>query len=261
VRDANFSGDGQRIVTTCFDRKARVFDAANGNLLLTLPHDHIIMYARFSPRGDTIVTAGDRAVRVWDARSGAPVTSPLEHRGMVSECSFSPDGSRVLVPSDDGAAHLYDARSGRKVVPPMQHQDRVMNATFSPDGTRIVTTSTDHTARVWDATSGKPLSPPLGLMGTVHQASFSPDGRRLVVAAENTCRIWPLQEDPDAPPQLIQLEAQLGMGLLQDADGAVRSLDRGEFVKLREQWTQVAPQHAKQCRFPDQNLWLLLQRR
>jgi len=72
VTTAAFSADGTRIVTASFDRTARVWDAASGEMLLELKgHNGQVTTAAFSVDGARIVTASvDRTARVWDAGSG-----------------------------------------------------------------------------------------------------------------------------------------------------------------------------------------------
>jgi WD40 repeat protein len=57
-----FSPDGQRIVTASADKTARLWNAANGQLLAKLEgHTARVNRAVFSPDGQRIVTASDDA--------------------------------------------------------------------------------------------------------------------------------------------------------------------------------------------------------
>jgi len=110
-----------------------------------------VVHVAFSPDGTRIVTASwDKTARVWDALTGKPVTSPLEHQAAVSSAVFSPDGTRVVTASDDKTARVWDAATGKPLTKPFEHQATVRSASFSPDGMRVVTASWDKTARVWD---------------------------------------------------------------------------------------------------------------
>jgi hypothetical protein len=74
VMHSAFSPDGHTIVTASADGTARVWKAADGQLLVTLgsaSSENSAFRAEFSPDGQRIVTAGeDPAARVWNATNG-----------------------------------------------------------------------------------------------------------------------------------------------------------------------------------------------
>ncbi|HEX4420606.1 MAG TPA: hypothetical protein VH165_21975, partial [Kofleriaceae bacterium] len=123
-------------------------------------HQDSINAAAFSPDGTRVVTASvDNTARVWDARTGKPLTAPLAHQDAVRSAAFSPDGTRLVTASSDNTARVWDARTGQPLTDPLVHQSSVNDAAFSPDGTRVVTASLDHTARVWSLPmDGAPLA-------------------------------------------------------------------------------------------------------
>jgi eukaryotic-like serine/threonine-protein kinase len=226
ANSAQFSPDGERIVTASDYGTARVWDAQSGQPL-TGPMElgHKVNSAQFSPDGKRIVTASWDQARVWDAQSGQPLTAPMKHRldsvnsaqfspnatawdpetgkmllsgpwsqdNGVSSAHFSPDGTRIVTACDT-SAWLWDAQSGRQLTELKQQIGfgGVISAQFSPDGTRIVTTAWDR-VRIWDAQSGKPLADPLE-HGSRLFAQFSPAGNRIVTASDNgAARVWDAQ--------------------------------------------------------------------
>jgi len=157
-----------------------------------LKHGLQLASVQFSPDGQRIVTASrDKTARVWDAKTGHPVTEPLKHEQAVGSAQFSPDGKRVVTASYDFTARVWDAQTGRPVTSPLEHDSPVICAQFSPDGKRVVTASSDFTARVWDAQTGQPVTAPLKHRNQVNSAQFSPDGKRVVTASsDGTARVW-----------------------------------------------------------------------
>ncbi|HUC85705.1 MAG TPA: tetratricopeptide repeat protein, partial [Candidatus Acidoferrales bacterium] len=186
---AQFSPDGQRVVTVGPDYAVRVWNAHTGQLLTDpLRHAFMVKSAQFSPDGDRIVTVSAETW-VWDARSGrALLPKPLQHRTMANWAQFSPDGDRLVTAWADGTASVWDAQSGRELLE-LPHGDFnfVNSAQFSPDGKRIVTLTQDGVARLWDASSGQ-QSAQLG--GEVQSAQFSPDGSRILTTSGTTARLW-----------------------------------------------------------------------
>ena len=98
-----------------------------------------------------VTASADKTARLWDAASGKPVGELMKHEDVVNSAEFSPDGQRVVTASWDKTARLWDAISGKPIGEPMKHEGAVKSAQFSSDGQRVVTASQDKTARLWDA--------------------------------------------------------------------------------------------------------------
>jgi WD40 repeat protein/serine/threonine protein kinase/class 3 adenylate cyclase len=190
---ANFSPDGRRIVTTCADNSARIWDAVTGQPLTgPLKHEGPIKSASFSPDGTRVVTAShDSTATIWEVSTGKALIKSLQHDDRVNFAGFSPDGRYVVTASDDKKARIWDAITGQLVSGPLKHAGSVRFASFSPDGRQVVTASWDKTAQVWSATNALALSKAMPHEGSVAYACFSPDGRRVVTASyDYSARVW-----------------------------------------------------------------------
>ena len=178
---AQYSPDGERVVTASRDSTARLSDARTGEPVgEPMKHEGPVDSAGFSPDGARIVTASrGGTARLWDVRAGRAFHKPMKHRGRVFFAQFSPDGERVVTASMDSTARLWDARTDESFGRPMKHDSLVISAQFSPDGERVVTASFDGTARLWDGRTGKPLGRPMKHGGRVRTAQFSPDGEQI----------------------------------------------------------------------------------
>src|SRR5207344_1921737 len=68
-----------------------------------------VFSAAFSPDGTRVVTASnDNTARVWDVVTGAQLSPPLQHQGVVASAAFSSDGIRVVTASKDETARVWD---------------------------------------------------------------------------------------------------------------------------------------------------------
>jgi WD40 repeat protein len=206
--NALFTGDGMRIVAwpwtfhfrrAFHDHAARLL-TADGQPLNTLRHDGQIVRCASSPTGDLVVTASrDQTARLWDARTGAPVTPPMPHDGDVGGCVFSPDGACVITASDR-SARLW-RRDGTLVRELHGHAEPVSGAAFSADGKLLLTTSGDQRPRVWTST-GREVAVLRGHRDrhTCWAGGFVPGTtppRVFTGAEDGTVRLW--QVWPDAP--------------------------------------------------------------
>jgi WD40 repeat protein len=192
---AEFSPDGNRLVTVSEDGVAQVWDTRSAQpLTAPLKNSGRVHLAHFSPDGQRIVTASrGMTARVWDAQSGLPLTEPLKNEAPESSAQFSPDGKRIVTASWDKTVRVWDAQTGQPLTEALTTGAHAYSAQFSPDGKRIVTASTDMTARVWDAQNGQPLTAPLQHSSQVLFAQFSPDGKRIVTASGTVVQLWDAQ--------------------------------------------------------------------
>jgi WD40 repeat protein len=119
-------------------------------------HTGTVPGGRYSPDGETIVTAGeDRTARIWSAATGRLLTTLRGHDGRrIFAVDIDPAGARIVTASEDQTARIWDAHTGRSLAVLGGHGKWVWVARFSPDGARVVTTSLDGTARLWNAATG-----------------------------------------------------------------------------------------------------------
>jgi WD40 repeat protein len=128
-----------------------------------------------------VTASWDKMARIWDYASGELAANPIEHPDWVFDAHFHQDGRHLLTTCRDGRARVWDWQSGRLVSPAFEHRDEVHAATFTPDGRWVVTASLDKTARVWDWHTGTPMAPPFVLGGKGLNVTISPDSRRAVI--------------------------------------------------------------------------------
>ena len=119
VRFAQFSPDGQRVITICPDNTAVVWDVEECRVVAEpIKHAGEILSARFSPNGKRIVTASrDQTARVWDTFTGLPLSEPCKHPGTVEYAEFSPDGQEIVTASQDGAAWIWEVPEASLPIP------------------------------------------------------------------------------------------------------------------------------------------------
>ena len=192
VNRAAFAPDGKLLVTASRDGKARVWDAATGELALpVLVHESEVTHALFSPDGRRIATSTGGIVRIWDVRNGACAVGPIRHAKSVPWIMFHPDGSRLATACRDGTARVWDLHSGRMAFPPLRHEGETRCAVFDHNGAKIVTLSSNRTVRVWDAVTGESVLSPIRYTEDLSVVQFTSDSSRIVAAGVGgVTRLW-----------------------------------------------------------------------
>jgi len=195
VWSVTYSPDGKRIATASQDKTAKIWDAATGQLLLTLiGHTGSVNGIVYSPDGKCIATSSDdHTAKVWDADTGEELLTLSGHTDWVFRIAYSPDGTRLVTASQDKTAKVWDAGTGQELLTFSKHGAPVFDVAFSPDGKRVATVGADANVRLWDPTSGEEfLTLPLEDALDPRGVAFSEDGKRVAVASNgiNFVEMW-----------------------------------------------------------------------
>lgn len=204
-----FTPDGQRLVSTSWDKTARVWDTRTGAELERLTqHTNIVRKAYISASGKLVATMGDEyTARVFDITDGNTISVLRGHADLLTHISISPDEQRVLTSSTDGTARLYRINRSEDIATLSGHTGPVVYASFSPDGKRIVTASEDGSAKLWNGETGVAIASMGGHGGPVRFADFSADGSQIVTTSDDgTARLW----DGQSGGQLTVLKGHAG---------------------------------------------------
>jgi WD40 repeat protein len=190
IYDAIYSPDGKQILTR--GGVAQVWDAHTGAPLLVLGGHPIGAETHsFTPDGKLIVTTSGLLAFVWDARTGARISS-LEPGGRIDSVVISPDGEKMIVTTTFGTEpKILNLRNGSTVGVLKGHDGIVERVRFSPDGQLIVTGAYDSTARVWSSANYSTLMVLRGHERRIEAAEFSLDGQWIITGSyDGTARIW-----------------------------------------------------------------------
>jgi WD40 repeat protein len=207
VYTAEFSPDGNLVVTASADNTARIWDAHTFQELLVLQgHGDGVLSAVFSPDGNRVLTASrDHTARIWEIQTGQPLALSREptvlagHGDTLYWASFSRDGSRAVTTSADTTARIWDARTGKELFvlrhkwgpPEPNDKSAVVCATFNRDGTEVITGTNDGKVHIWNFQTQRELFV-LSTHGlAVNVVTFSRDGNHFVTGStDGTARIW-----------------------------------------------------------------------
>jgi len=156
VRMVRFSPDGERLVTSGWDKNAIVWRVADGTKLgVFTNHTSSVHAAIFSPDGREIVSVGhDNVVRLWDASTLQELES-YHHDVAPGALDFSPDAWLVASGGHDGLVKLWDVKAGT-VRTLRGHSKSVRAVTFIPGAGKLASGSMDHSVRLWDLNSREP---------------------------------------------------------------------------------------------------------
>ena len=160
------------------------WDVKSGKALRGCSTDQgTILAIAFFARGDQVVIAAHKDVRVWDARTlerGTPLDAVSKK---VIELAVSPDGTLLAGASSGGEVLVWDLAERRLRRLLVGHRAWSNSVNFSPDGKTLASAGDDGTIRLWDVRTLQEV----GVMVAnkdrfcrCHSVAFSPDGLTLV---------------------------------------------------------------------------------
>ena len=188
----------------------------------------------FSPDSALFVSV-DQGLKVFDTRTGKPLTPAIDTGSKVLDMVFSPDSRRIVTCCDDGTARLWDARTGQPLSPPMDQGRPVRRALFSPDGRILVTISQDGPIRFWDAATTEALTPAYPITGELMEWQFTRNGQRLIIGTSNVVKMW---QEPVAARSLPEMQALSQLVSGQRIDPVLGTLPV-DTATIRAAWEQL----------------------
>jgi len=138
ISSVAINSDGELALTADKKGHLKVWNTESGELVVyRIIHKKGIAAAEFSQSGTKIITGSyDRTARIWDGKTGDPVTPVLQHASTVLS---SPDDRLVITGSDDSTAQLWHAESGMPIGPRIEHLRKITVVRFSPSGETVLT--------------------------------------------------------------------------------------------------------------------------
>ena len=235
VSSANFSSDGERIITKYGKRgeasTTEFFDAADGKQLSVPPSVQAAKIMAVSPNGRLALYTQGANAQIRDIETGGIITTLDRQIKEITHAEFSPNGQLLATHNDETTVlEIWSAANGAHIASLTYDKEdddelflELVSFKFSPDSSRIVTAILESDegaimrADVWSSTTGKHLlAKGIVYMGTQYDALpiISLDNGRLITPngtekqAYGTPLVWNISSQ--TPKQMFQLKGHFG---------------------------------------------------
>ena len=216
VTKAEFSPDGNSLVTISYDKTGRVWDPDTGREVARLRgHDSELFILEYSRDGSRILTLSwDGVVKIWDGRTYEELRSiepdgNLRFSQAVSDPRtelilfalataarlMSPDGKFLIAPGEGAISNnVWDLDSGRELYALEGHKTPMYSSAISVESSKIVTSSADGFTKVWDLQTGSELLELTGHKGYLSTLFFNKAGTRILAGClDSKARVWDVE--------------------------------------------------------------------
>ncbi len=184
VYDAAWSPDGATILTTGGDGQMRLWDAAAGRQIRTLPGtmSAAIRLIWLANSNQIILFLANGTILQMDAVSETVTHELREHTAGVWDVAWSPDGTQLATANNDATVRLWQAATGEQLAVLEGHAYGVTAVAWSADGAVLASGSEDSLVRLWDVAQqlevGQWQHPENGGLSTL---AFAPNGPQLAI--------------------------------------------------------------------------------
>lgn len=232
---ANYSSDGNYIVSASEDGSIIIWDAKSGKSIQQIYQDERgFKYCQFSPDSQNVASvSGDGKVNIWNVKtqkttysfsgcsfvsfhpidnsliagdtnnninlwttSGEFIRSYTGHTDSISSAVVSPNGKWIASASYDRNIIIWDYQKGIIKNVLKGHKDIVWRVAFSSDNKYVASASDDKKVLIWDVENGSLIATLNSHNKRVNSVAFSPNNKWVISASsDGTAIIWDFMED------------------------------------------------------------------
>ena len=188
IKSLSFSPDGKLILTSSWDKTARLWEFSTGKeLQLFFGHLDYIQHSNFNASGTQIVTASDDSTaKIWDASSGK-IIKTIKNQHQTDFAAFSENGKNIITSSYDNTIRIWEINSG-ELIKLIKYDSLISSKEIGFNG-KYFLVSSDTVLNIIETSSGEIINT-INENEDIYSAKLSRDSKMALITDVNgTIRI------------------------------------------------------------------------
>ena len=190
-----FRADGEKLLTSSYDRTLRIWDVKGGYCEQVLAgHKAEIRAACWVGDEQIISTSPDLSIRIWDARTGLQVETLHGAFDELYAMAVTPDFQLLAAGGEDHKIWLWDLRTRQVLGEIPGHRGTIWALHFISKGRTLISCSSDGTVRYWDMETQKEMRTIHADSDQVKTIALNRSGTLLASAGyDRTVKLWDVE--------------------------------------------------------------------
>jgi|GEM_PF-802216 len=177
-----FSPEGDVLASADRHGQLILWDALDGNQIWSVQaHDTPVWSIAFAKSSEQLVTAGETALGIWDAKTGKRIRDLPGGSGRITRMALSPDESFLVTAATDGLTRIWDLDGGTVTRIIAADDNLIWSVAISPDNRQLATASSDEVVILWNLQTGQQQAVYAGHTGGATDVAYLSDGVTLLV--------------------------------------------------------------------------------
>ncbi len=204
VNAAEFTPDGERVITVSSDETAKLWDAASGEERQTFrAHTGPVYCLAISGNGRVLATgAQDNTVRIWDIPQSRPIEWLAAHQGPATSFAVSPDNQWLVSGGEDQRLRVELLAGGQPPQLRAGHAAAITRIAYRNDNGQLASGDAQGRLLLWSPFLETPQFQFGAHLGPLTGLAYHPNNQQILTAGrDGLVRLWqpPLAARPPLP--------------------------------------------------------------
>lgn len=213
VNYAEYSSDGNYIVTASSDKSSVIWNARTGEKIKTLVHENAVLNAKFSPNSNYLATVNaNHKITIWKVADGKEMSAHKIHNKNIGGLAFSSDSRLLATSSGDSTIVVWDIVNGKTQFKPVKLENKGGEIDFINKDSMVAVAVWDGNINVYNAQSGDKQPVSMRHARRADNLKVSHNGEFIATGSlDRTAHIWKMKDAKQIKTELEKDKYELDL--------------------------------------------------